>query len=117
MASLACCFWMRPIADNPVPHLYPLEATNPCFVGTTRIATDLGLLTIQELAESNANFMVATDLRAPQGGHGSADEDFGVAYRVSSPAWKTRENIRTLKMTTKHGYSVTATSDHKFLTY
>ncbi len=101
---------------NPVPHLYQLEATNPCFVGSTRIATDLGLLTIQELAESGANFMAATDLRAPQGGHGSASENFGVAYRVSSPAWKTRENTRTLKMTTKHGYSVTATPDHKFLT-
>jgi ribonucleoside-diphosphate reductase alpha chain len=102
--------------DNPVPHLYPLESTNPCFIGSTRIATDLGLLTIQELAESGANFMVATDLRAPQGGHGSADENYGVAYRVSSPAWKTRENTLTLKMTTKHGYSVTATPDHKFLT-
>ncbi len=102
--------------ENPVPHLYPLESTNPCFIGSTRIATDLGLLTIQELAESGANFMVATDLRAPQGGQGSADGSFGVAYRVSSPAWKTRENTRTLKMTTKHGYSVTATPDHKFLT-
>ncbi|MCQ3936426.1 MAG: hypothetical protein DPW18_05190 [Chloroflexi bacterium] len=102
--------------SNPVPHLYPLEATNPCFVGSTRIATDLGLLTIQELAESGANFMVATDLRAPRGGNGFAGQDFGVAYRVSSPAWKTRENTRVMKLTTKHGYSVTATPDHKFLT-
>ena len=101
--------------SNPVPHLYPLEATNPCFIGSTRIATDIGLLTIQELAESGTEFMVATDLRAPQGGDGYADEEYGVAYRVSSPAWKTRENTRILKMTTKHGYTVTATPDHKFL--
>ncbi len=102
--------------DNPVPHLYPLEATNPCFVGSTRIATDLGLKTIQELAESSIDFMVATDLRAPQGGNGFANKNFGVAYRVSSPAWKTRANTPVLRLTTKHGYSVVATTDHKFLT-
>ena len=102
--------------SNPVPHLYPLEATNPCFVGSTRIATDLGLLTIQELAESGVEMMVATDLRVPQGGHGNTGENFGIVYRAASPAWKTRENSRVLKMLTKHGFSVTATPDHKFLT-
>jgi len=101
---------------NPVPHLYPLEATNPCFVGSTRIATDFGLFTIQELAESGVNLMVATDARAPQGGRGKAGHNFGVAYRLSSPAWLTRENTRVLKITTRHGYTVTATPDHKFLT-
>ena len=28
--------------SNPVPHLYELAATNPCFVGSTRVATDQG---------------------------------------------------------------------------
>ncbi|MCZ2126264.1 MAG: hypothetical protein LC099_00635 [Anaerolineales bacterium] len=102
--------------DNPVPHLYPLESTNPCFIGSTRIATNLGLLTIQELADTEASFMVATDLRAPFGGAGAMEKNNGVAYRISSPAWKTRENAQVLKLTTKHGYSVTATLDHKFLT-
>ncbi len=102
--------------QNPVPHLYPLESTNPCFVGATRIATDLGLLTIQELADTQADFLVATDLRAPLGGVGQALVNTGLAYRASSPAWKTRENVPVLKLTTKHGYSVTATPDHKFLT-
>ena len=101
---------------NPVPHLYPLEATNPCFIGSTRIGTDLGLLTIQELAETEIAFMVANDQRAPQGGYGSAGYSHGVVYRASSPAWKTRENVQTFRLTTKHGYTVSATSDHKFLT-
>ncbi len=109
-------FLDRANRENPVPHLYQLEATNPCFVGSTRIATDSGLLTIEELAETGASFMVATDLRAPQGGQGFAGKSLGVAYRVSSPAWKTRENVRTLRLTTKHGYTVTATPDHKILT-
>ena len=102
--------------QNPVPHLYPLESTNPCFIGSTRIATDQGLLTIAELANSGAAFMVATDGRAPQGGVGLAGNARGVAYRVSSPAWKTRENVTTLKLSTKHGYTITATPNHKFLT-
>ncbi len=102
--------------SNPVPHLYPLEATNPCFIGSTRIATDLGLLTIQDLAENEMTFMVANDQRAPQGGFGASGDSRGVVYRASSLAWKTRENVQTFRLTTKHGYTVTATSDHKFLT-
>ncbi|HSO11721.1 MAG TPA: LAGLIDADG family homing endonuclease [Anaerolineales bacterium] len=102
--------------SNPVPHLYPLEATNPCFVGSTRIATDFGLLTIQELAENEMTFMVANDQRAPYGGIGHSGTSNGVVYRASSPAWKTRENAQTFRLTTKHGYTVTATPDHKFLT-
>ncbi|MCI0549362.1 MAG: hypothetical protein L0287_00250 [Anaerolineae bacterium] len=101
---------------NPVPHLYQLEATNPCFIGSTRIATDLGLLTIKDLAENEMVFMVANDQRAPQGGIGLSGEFYGVVYRASSPAWKTRENVQTFCLTTKHGYSVTTTADHKFLT-
>ena len=101
---------------NPVPHLYPLEATNPCFIGSTRIATDIGLITIQELADNELVFLVANDQRAPQDGFGASGTSHGVVYRPSSPAWKTRENVQTFRLTTKHGYTVTTTADHKFLT-
>jgi len=102
--------------SNPVPHLYTLEATNPCFIGSTRIATHRGLIPIQELAEANADFLVATDLRAPWGGRGLPNRHRGVVYRSASPAWKTRENTPVLRLTTRHGYSIVATPDHKFLT-
>lgn len=102
--------------QNPVPHLYPLESTNPCFVGETRIATDQGLLTIEELTNSGAALLVASDGRAPYEGIGLAGNIHGIAYREASPAWKTHENVETLKLTTKHGYTITATPDHKFLT-
>ena len=102
--------------SNPVPHLYPLEATNPCFIGSTRIATNLGLITIQELAELNVDVLVATDLRAPWGGRGLPNRHGGVVYRPASPAWKTRENAPVVRLTTRHGYSIVATPDHKFLT-
>jgi ribonucleoside-diphosphate reductase alpha chain len=101
---------------NPVPHLYPLEATNPCFIGDTRIATSLGLIPIRELAEWGVDFLVATDLRAPWGGRGLPNSQKGIVYRPASPAWKTRENAPVLRLITRHGYSVVATPDHKFLT-
>lgn len=102
---------------NPVPHLYELESTNPCFIGSTRVATDQGLIPIQYLAENGTDFMVATDNRAPLGGVGTVKRTAqGVAFRHSSPAWKTRENTPVMKLVTKHGNTVTATPDHKFLT-
>jgi ribonucleoside-diphosphate reductase alpha chain len=103
--------------ENPVPHLYELEATNPCFVGSTRIATEAGLLTIQEMAESAAEVLVATDGRAPAGGRGlPIPSPFGVAFRSASPAWKTREDVPVMRLVTRHGYTVTATPNHRFLT-
>ncbi|RPJ37914.1 MAG: ribonucleoside-diphosphate reductase, partial [Chloroflexi bacterium] len=95
--------------SNPVPHLYALESTNPCFIGSTRIATHLGLIPIQSLAENGTAFLTGTDDRAHGGGS-------GVAYRPASPAWKTRENTPVFRLVTKHGFEVTATADHRFLT-
>jgi ribonucleoside-diphosphate reductase alpha chain len=100
--------------ENPVPHLYQLESTNPCFIGSTRIATSAGYLRIEELAENGAALLVGTDNRAATGGALAAGS--GVAYRMASPAWKTRENTPVFRLVTRHGYTVTATADHPFLT-
>src|SRR3712207_2378923 len=50
---------------NPVPHLGQYEATNPCLVGSTRLATDRGLLTMQELWRDVTEIRVVTDNRVP----------------------------------------------------
>src|SRR5262249_3446279 len=53
----------------------------------------------------------------PFAGEGSpTDSTFGVAFRAASPAWKTRENTPVLRLTTRHGYTITTTPDHKYLT-
>ena len=99
---------------NPVPHLYKLEATNPCFVGDTRIPTEFGLLTIAELAEMERGGFIATDNRALP--DENAGDHPGVALRLASPAWMTRRQTPVMRLTTKQGYTVTATPDHRFLT-
>ncbi len=102
--------------DNPVPHLYALEATNPCFVGSTRIATDKGWIPIQELAERGKPFEVVTDNRAPWGGRGGLRSELGTTLRPAVKAWKTRTNVPVLRLRTRMGYTVVATPDHRFLT-
>lgn len=101
---------------NPVPHLYELEATNPCFIGDTRIATDKGWVKIVDLAEKGQPFYTATDDRAPMGGVGLAKEDTGVALRAALPAALTRRQTDVMRLETKHGYQLTATPDHELLT-
>src|SRR5215204_3217201 len=49
--------------SNPVPHLYPLEATNPCVTGDTLIYTDQGLRRADELALEGSEISVVTDGR------------------------------------------------------
>jgi len=101
---------------NPVPHLYPLEATNPCFVAETRIATTEGLIPIQEMAESGRLYTIVTDNRAPWGGKGLAGGQTGTTLRPQVRAFKTRENEPVFRLRTRHGYTVVATADHPFLT-
>src|SRR2546430_1777482 len=48
---------------NPVPSLGSYEATNPCVVGSTRLATDRGLLTMEELNRDVTEIRVVTDNR------------------------------------------------------
>ncbi len=102
--------------SNPLPHLYTLEATNPCFVGSTRIATDKGLIPIRELAERGEPFEVVTDNRAPWGGQGDLRPELGTTLRPAVKAWKTRTNVPVMRLRTRKGYTVVATPDHRFLT-
>ncbi len=102
--------------DNPVPHLYPLESTNPCFVGSTRIATARGLIPIEELAQSGESVDIVTDNRAPMGGYGECRREVGTTIRRKARAFKTRSNAPVFRINTRWGYHVVATEDHPFLT-
>jgi ribonucleoside-diphosphate reductase alpha chain len=112
---------------NPVPALGSYEATNPCVIGSTRLATDRGLLTMEELWRETMEIRVATDNRVPharavafareRGGSAVAVRTKpGVTVFPAVPVFKTRENAPVFRLTTTHGHEIVATGNHKFFT-
>jgi ribonucleoside-diphosphate reductase alpha chain len=125
---------------NPVPHMGLYEATNPCVIGSTRLSTDRGLITMEELERECMEIRVATDNRVPAlralaglpAGAGTpgaeapgnaawgaverARESHGVTLRQAVPVFRTRENAPVFRLVTEHGYEVTATDNHRFYT-
>ncbi|HSC30217.1 MAG TPA: ribonucleotide reductase N-terminal alpha domain-containing protein, partial [Gemmatimonadaceae bacterium] len=106
---------------NPVPSLGQYEATNPCVVGSTRLATDRGLLTMEELERELTEIRVVTDDRVPairsalEGGV-AVQTRRGTTLRHAVPVFRTRQNAPVFALVTAHGYTVTATDNHKFFT-
>ena len=90
--------------ENPVPHLYQLEATNPCVTGETLIYTESGLQRADELARNAAPLEVVVDGR------------FGTeAVLGASPVVMT--GIKDVyRLMTREGYEVRLTGDHKVMT-
>ncbi|HKT08663.1 MAG TPA: hypothetical protein VJR24_12255, partial [Gemmatimonadaceae bacterium] len=106
---------------NPVPSLGQYEATNPCVIGSTRLATDRGLLTMEELERELTEIRVVTDdrvlaIRSALEGGVAVQTRRGTTLRHAVPVFRTRQNAPVFALTTAHGYTVTATDNHKFFT-
>ncbi len=91
--------------ENPVPHLYELESTNPCVTGDTLIFTSKGLRRAQELFDDETEFEVVLDGR------------FGVE-RTTVPSTRVfKTGTKTVyRLQTKEGYAIRATADHRIMT-
>lgn len=90
---------------NPVPHLYALEATNPCVTGDTLIYTAAGLRRAADLCAGQQPQQVVVDSR------------FGADAAVSaaSPVFYTGDKP-VFRLETKEGYRLDATSNHRVMT-
>lgn len=89
---------------NPVPHLYPLEATNPCVTGDTLIYTDQGLRRADELAAEGLEINVTSDARF-------GTDTFLPATHVFETGTKP-----VLRLMTREGYELRLTEDHRVMT-
>ncbi|HEX9069406.1 MAG TPA: LAGLIDADG family homing endonuclease, partial [Ktedonobacterales bacterium] len=106
---------------NPTPEIELLEATNPCVVGETRLATDRGLVTMATLHQSGETLHVATDGRVPGqvvalAANGGAVTTEPVLFHEAVPVFQTGTQVPVWKLTTSHGIEITATPSHRFLT-
>src|SRR5256885_2186544 len=111
---------------QPTPNVADMEATNPCVTGDTLVSTELGLIPIADLAERypNGGISLVTDRRVPAEivteANGmllaSRDEaEGGTRLGPMVAAWNT--GVKPVwRMTTKSGFELTATADHKVLT-
>lgn len=110
--------------SNPTPAIGPIEATNPCFAGDVRLATDCGLLTFDKLYQEQTEISVATDNRVLTARATYAVGNTALAYQMETgvtlrralPVFKTRKDWPVFRLETEHGLEVTATADHKFFT-
>lgn len=90
---------------NPVPHLYDLEATNPCVTGDTLVYTAEGMRRAADLYASQEALQVVLDGR------------FGAEARTSpaSPVFYTGRKP-VFRLDTAEGYRLDATGNHRVMT-
>ncbi|MHA1399308.1 MAG: LAGLIDADG family homing endonuclease [Candidatus Heimdallarchaeaceae archaeon] len=110
--------------DNPTPEIGDIESTNPCVTGDTLISTEYGLMRMEELVKNYAEggVAIATDNRVPRqvlNSNGTisllVSKQKGTSFYSISKAFTT--GIKDVyKISTRSGYELKATADHKVLT-
>ena len=80
---------------NPTPWLGKLDGSNPCLVGSTRMLTKDGLLTIAELADTSSEYATPTGW------------SMGTAWRTG-----TKDVVNVVL---SNGQSIISTPDHKYV--
>jgi len=114
-------FWTNMIKHSPSNYVgVPILSTNPCIIGSSLVPTERGLERMKDLVERE-HVSVLTDNRVPleiRNYDGTAHllrQESGMSMDLIENIWKTGLK-ETLKLTTKSGYELVATPDHKIMT-
>ena len=102
--------------ECPIPKLGKYETTNPCFIGSTRVITPFGILRMDDLEKIGHKIDVAVDERSKLTADGVPTNLNGLEMMRASAVRRTGIQVPVMTLTTKYGFSVTATPDHRFLT-
>lgn len=106
---------MQALATAALALQYPM-IVNPCFPGDQRIATSTGLQTFRDLHEESIRFDATVDERALFAHEGIVLDTRGTQAFASTPVALTRRHADVYQLTTREGYTLRATRDHKVLT-
>jgi intein/homing endonuclease len=87
--------------------------TNPCFSPDTRLATAKGMIRVEDLAREDATD-VMVDTRVHK--HGTDPEFKGIKRMSATPVKLTGVSRPIYRVKTSHGYEVTTTDTHAFIT-
>jgi ribonucleoside-diphosphate reductase alpha chain len=107
--------------DNPTPKLGTIESTNPCITGDTLVYTDRGLARALDLFLEGEPLRVAVDGRmaaTAAAGDVAAGRDWAPAVGSlvdSSPVFYSGHKS-VVRITTREGYELRATPDHRIMT-
>ncbi len=106
-------YWDAINRNNPLlDSVGPIYATNPCIVGTARISTDQGIIQFSELHRQfsfgNAVSKIVIDNRIKS-------NEIGVSIgEITTTFSRGKKDI--VEITTRSGYQIQATPDHKIMT-
>ena len=108
-AEPGALFWdtvtKQGIADLYAEDGFATISTNPCVTGDTVVQTNAGPKTVKELADNNAQFTVrAYDVKENK------------VVQKAATAFKTKDDAKILRLSTKSGKSIKLTPDHRVFT-